>query len=61
MDTVKAEYLRKNGYLEVRDGYKYVKTYNNNIMFYTKEYLDRLSIDEIGEKDKENTDHFSQF
>jgi hypothetical protein len=60
MDKDKIECLRANGIVPIDPKYKYAKAYGNTVMFYSEEYLENKTIEEIAIKDKENADYFSQ-
>lgn len=56
----KNKYLKENGFNEIKPEFKYVKAYENNVMFYTEEHINNHSIEELEEADKKNADYFGQ-
>jgi len=59
MDANKTNYLKETGIQEIDPKHKYFKVYGATTMFYSEEYFDNHTIEELKAKDKENADYFS--
>lgn len=59
MDELKSKYLQENHIREIDPEYKYFKIFGMTTMFYTEEYFESRTIEELKAKDKENADYFS--
>ena len=59
MDETKASYLKESGIRGFDPRYKYFKVYGMTPMFYSEEYFNNHTIEELQAKDKENADYFS--
>ena len=59
MEAIKSNYLKENGIREINPKYKYSKVFGMTTMFYSEEYFNNHTIEELQAKDKENADYFS--
>ena len=59
MEAIKSNYLKENGIREINPKYKYFKVFGMTTMFYSEEYFNNHTIEELQAKDKENADYFS--
>jgi len=60
MDAIKTSYLKENGIREFNPRFKYFKVYGMTPMFYSEEYFESHTIEELQVEDKKNADYFSR-
>ena len=59
MDASKTNYLKEAGIQEINPKHTYFKMFGSTPMFYSEEYLNNSTIEELKAADQKNADYFS--
>jgi len=60
VDEEKRKAVNALGITPIDDKFKFFKQYGNQVMFYSEEYLDKMPIEDLAQKDKSNTWFFEE-
>jgi len=59
MDASKTNYLKESGIREINPKHKCFKMFGATPMFYSEEYLNEHTVEELKAADQKNADYFS--